>query len=440
MDSDNTTKQKTFLEEAAQIGISNETLKQEQAADPQIQDILSKLHSGKASQHMQAKHLIDANGILYFNADIYGHVQPVLFLPQKYRWPVLSAMHDNLGHLGVQQTYHIICQSFYWPQLYNDVTRYCTQCATCQWQMLQREKQPMQASTCPKYPFQKVAVDLVGPVNIQSFDGNQYILTYMDMLTSWVEAIPLKSKDTKLVGRLILDHIICQFGCPEEIISDNGGEFCSKVIDEICSELSIRKIKTAPYHAQANGKLENFHKLLISSIKKNIQHDAWEWDKVIQKVLFAYCVTLHLAGGYSPFFALMGRDPVVPIHTLLRPTLKYMGEDQDKYDLLMMHYVLTKLAKNMTKLRQKHVAKFNHKLQKHHKFSVGDRMYIFNHTKQKLDDKWLKGFIIIKQNGRISFVIKHQKNGNVLKAHANDLHLQSLPDIWTIPDSEHVGH
>ena len=78
----------------------------------------------------------------------------------------------------------------------------------------------------------------------------------MDMLISWIEAIPLKSKDTKLVGRLILDHIICQFGCPEETISDNGDEFCSKVIDEICSELSIRRIKTAPYHAQANGKLE----------------------------------------------------------------------------------------------------------------------------------------------------------------------------------------
>ena len=94
----------------------------------------------------------------------------------------------------------------------------------------------------------------------------------------------------------------------------------------------------------------------------------------------------------------------------------------------------------MTKQRQKHVAKFNHKLRKHHKFSVGDRVYLFNHTKQKLDDKWLEGFIIIKQNGPVSFVIKHQKNGNVLKAHANDLCLQSLPDTWTIPDSEHVGH
>ena len=109
------------------------------------------------------------------------------------------------------------------------------------------------------------------------------------------------------------------------------------MIEEICSELSIRRIKTAPYHAQANGKLENLHKLLISSIKKNIQHDAQEWDKVIPKVLFAYHVTPHLAGGYSPYFALMGRDPVVPIQTLLRPTVKYMGEDQHKYDLLMMH-------------------------------------------------------------------------------------------------------
>ena len=108
---------------------------------------------------------------------------------------------------------------------------------------------------------------------------------------------------------------------------------------------------------------------------------------MIAKVLFAYHVTPHLAGGYSPFFALMERDPVLPIHTLLKPTVKYLGEDQHKYDLLMMHYVLTKLTKNMTRQRQKFMAKFNAKVHKHHKFSVGDRVYLFNHTKQKLDDK-----------------------------------------------------
>ena len=215
----------TFLDKASDIGISLKILKQDQDSDPQLQEIIAKLQSGKASQHMQSKHL-DADGVLHFNADIYGHVQLVIFLPQKYRKTVLMAMHDNLGHLGVQCTYHIIRQSYYWPQLYNDVSKYCEECETCQWQMLQREKQPMQSSTVPKYPFQKMAVDLVGPVNFQSYDGNQYILTCMDMLTSWVEAFPLKSKDTKLV---------CHFGFPEELISDSGGEFCSKVIDEICS-------------------------------------------------------------------------------------------------------------------------------------------------------------------------------------------------------------
>ena len=208
------------------------------------------------------------------------------------------------------------------------------------------------------------------------------------MLTSWVEAFPLKSKDTKLVGRLIIDHIICHFGCPEELISDNGGEFCSKVIDEISTELSIKRIKTAPYHAQANQKLENFHKLLISSIKKMSKMMLVSGTKLSQKVLFTYRVTPHLAGGYS-FFALVGRDPLMPIHTLLKPTVKYMGEDQHKYDLLMMHYVLTKLAKNISKQHQKQIAKYNARLCKHHKFSVGDRVYLFNHTKQKLNNKWL---------------------------------------------------
>lgn len=149
------------------------------------------------------------------------------------------------------------------------------------------EKQPVLSSSVPNYPFQKIAVDLVGPVNIQSYDENQYILLVW-ICWIWVEAITLKLKDTKLVGKLIIDHIICCFACPEILLSDNGGEFCSKVIDEICTELSIKHIKTAPYHAQVNGKLENFHKLLISSIKKNVYHDAQEWDKVIAKLLFAY--------------------------------------------------------------------------------------------------------------------------------------------------------
>ena len=273
VDSDNATDLLSSLQKATDMTLCLKSLKQDQKHDPQIQDIIEQLNSGKASRRMQAKYSITSDGLLHFNADIYGHVQPVIFLPQKYRQSVLTAMHDNLGHLGIHRTYHIIWQLYYWPQLYNDISRYCQQCKTCQQQMLHHEKQPMLSSSVPNYPFQKIAVDLVDQVNIQSYDGNQYILTCMDMLTLWVEAMPLKSKDTKLVGKLIIDHIICHFGCPEILLSDNGGEFCSKVIDEICTELSIKHIKTAPY-AQANGKLENFHKLLISLIKKNVQHDA----------------------------------------------------------------------------------------------------------------------------------------------------------------------
>ena len=208
-------------------------------------------------------------------------------MPQKYRKTVLTAMHDNLGHLGVQCTYNIIWQSYYWPQLYNDVNKYCEKCEPCQWQMLQREKQPMQTSSVPKYPFQKIAIDLVGLVNFQSYDGNQYILTCLDMLTSWVEAFPLKSKDTKLVGRLIIDHIICHFGCPEELISHNGGEFCSKVIDEICSELSIKRIKTTPYHAKQMGNWKTSTNCSLTQLRKMSKMMLTSGTKLSQKCSLA---------------------------------------------------------------------------------------------------------------------------------------------------------
>ena len=117
-----------------------------------------------------------------------------------------------------------------------------------------------------------------------------------------------------------------------------------------------------------------------------------------------------------------------------------MGEDQHKYDLLMIHYILTKLAKNISKQHQKQIAKYNARLCKHHKFSVGDRVYLFNHTKQKLDDKWLDGYIIVKQNGPISFMIKHQKNGSMLKAHVNELRLHLLLESWKILETEQADH
>ena len=94
----------TFVDKASDIGISLKTLKQDQDSDPQLQEIIAKLLSGEASQCMQSKHLLDADGVLHFIADIYGHIQPVIFLPQKYRKTVLTVIHDNLGHLGVQCT------------------------------------------------------------------------------------------------------------------------------------------------------------------------------------------------------------------------------------------------------------------------------------------------------------------------------------------------
>ena len=73
----------TFLDKASDIGISLKTLKQGQESDPQLQEIVAKLPSGKASQRMQSNHLLDADGVLHFNADIYGHVQPVIFFATK---------------------------------------------------------------------------------------------------------------------------------------------------------------------------------------------------------------------------------------------------------------------------------------------------------------------------------------------------------------------
>ena len=108
-----------------------------------------------------------------------------LVIPKKYRPLVLKTAHDVIlsGHLGITKTLSKIKPHFYWPGMVEDVSRYCKSCDICQRTIpkgyLQKAK--LEKMSIITTPFQRVAVDIVGPLKPTTKGRKKYILTLVDV-------------------------------------------------------------------------------------------------------------------------------------------------------------------------------------------------------------------------------------------------------------------
>ncbi|XP_069119292.1 uncharacterized protein [Argopecten irradians] len=175
-------------------------------------------------------------------------------VPQTYREQVMSLAHESIvgGHLGVQKTIDRISTSFYWPGMTSDVTRYCRSCDICQKSTPKGRvtKVPLGEMPLIEEPFQRVAVDLIGPIYPASETKNRYILTVVDYATRYPEATALPKIETERIAEALLE-IFCRVGFPKEILSDRGTQFTSGLMEEYYS-LTGKSHKRVPDSHRSN--------------------------------------------------------------------------------------------------------------------------------------------------------------------------------------------
>ncbi|CAG2256470.1 unnamed protein product [Mytilus edulis] len=184
---------------------------------------------------------------------------------------------------------------------------------------------------CGKRIWGKIGIDLIGPfINKErlpiSTNGYRYVITMIDYLSKWPEAFPLYRKEAKEVAEK-LSETIYRYGAPDEIISDCGGEFNSKITAELMKNYGIRHITTSPYHPQANGLVENFNQTIKNMINKVVVDNGSDWDMRLGKVLFAYRTSLHKSSRYTPFEAMFIRKPIFPNEADIGPVSAAPEED-----------------------------------------------------------------------------------------------------------------
>ena len=149
------------------------------------------------------------------------------------------------GHFTRDRILHAIRARIDWPGVAKDVKELCASCLICQKAgPAVTTKAPLHPLSVMKEPFARVAMDVFGPLS-RTKTGNKYILVLMEYSTKWPEAFALRNVTTETVFNFLAE-VTARIGVPEELLSDNGSNFISKVMQQYSKVTGIKQ--TEPPH------------------------------------------------------------------------------------------------------------------------------------------------------------------------------------------------
>ena len=235
-------------------------------------------------------------------------------LPQSYWKQALEACHENMGHLGIERTTALLKDHFYWPSITEDVEKHIKSCPRC----LRFKTQPKKAELNPVIatrPLELVHIDYLtieAPINHKSGkDVNVLIIT--DHFNRYARAHITSSQEAPVVAKTLWDQFFVHYGFPEEILSDQGRNLESQLISDLCELTQVKKLRTTPYRPEGNGSCVQFNRTLISMLGILPDDFKSKWPQHISTLVYAYNCTHSNITGFSPYYLLYGRHPLLPI-------------------------------------------------------------------------------------------------------------------------------
>ena len=113
-------------------------------------------------------------------------------------------------------------------------------------------------------------MDILGPLP-QTPRGNKFIFVVTDYFTKWTESYAIPKQEASTVAKKLVSEFVCRFGVPHEIHSDQGSNFESKVMTEVCKLLDIDKTRTTSLHPQSDGEVERFNRTLVEMLRGKLK-------------------------------------------------------------------------------------------------------------------------------------------------------------------------
>ena len=274
----------------------------------------------------------------------------------------------------------------------------------------------------PMEPFDKCALDIVGPLP-ETNRRNKYILTFQDLLTKYSKAIPLENQEANTVAKEFVTRIICEYGIPQRVLTDQGTNFLSQIFKNVCKLLKIDKIQTTAYHPQSNGALERSHRTLAEYLKNFIAEDQTDWDEWLPYAMFTYNTTLHTSTSYTPFELVFGRQATLPTSLNQAPRLTYTY-DQYTEELRERLRSTNSIARETIGINKDKSNTQYDKKTADRSFKIGDQVLLHDETvrrgqSKKLTAAWIGPYTIQNTHDNNNYTIN--KGRRTLRVHANRL-------------------
>lgn len=345
-------------------------------------------------------------------------------LKEDEKQQILAECHSSPlgGHRGINQTLKCIQSQFKWEGLAKNVEEYVTKCPSCQIHKTENRhvKQPMVISTTAMEPFEKVFVDVVGPLH-RTVANNAYILTMQCDLTKFSMAVPMVNHEANTVAYHLVTSCICLHGIPNTLVSDQGTEFLSRVMVETCKLLKIKKCNTSPYHPQVNGALERSHRTLGEYLRHFVDKDQSNWDTFIPYAMFVFNASEHRSTGKQPYELMYGHRLNVPTSVTKQPEPRYNYEDYHmelKPKLQEVHQIARdRLILKKTKTKEAYDISKN-QISVH----VRDRVLLRdNARKGKLSPKWTGPYEVVEVKANENVTL--QKGRRRTTVHKNQIRI-----------------
>ena len=377
------------------VNTSADQVAEMQQKDPELKFLHEWLTKNSSPSNEELKLSSKSTKFYWINRDmcilkgevIYwkGQQQDFLIVPKGLKETILHLCHDlpSSGHQGIEGTKNRVKQRYFWHSLNSDVRKYVAGCKLCN-----INKHPNRKNRCPLtinqagYPLEKVHIDFMGPFP-KTVDGNEHLLVIVDSFTKWCEFIPLPSQEAEVTAWAVVKEFFLKFGCPLEIVSDQGRNFESALFREMCELFRVHKLRTTAYRPSANGQAERMNRTLLQALRCFVDKKQTNWDKCVPFIAAAMRSSVNSQTGFTPNRLMLGREVTMPAE-LIFPCESGLGSAsqliQDIQDQLQEAH---EMARRTLKVKTKRM-KRDYDLGVHRvSFLKGDVVYILDKAVHK---------------------------------------------------------
>ena len=423
---------------------SNINWMKEQRADPNLTVIIKLIESGqlqKRKQHgkdtPEVRSLLRIRKSLKLVKDILYRktytdnssskkVQWQLVVPKAYRSRALVGCHDDVGHQGRMRTLSLLRERFYWPGMQTEAMQHVQQCTRC----LRRKTPSHVAPLQPIHVTQPLELVHMDYLSLEPSKGNiENVLVITDHFTRYALAYPSKTQTAQATARILWDNFICHYGFPEKFISDQGRNFESDLIKELCKIAGVKKLHTTPYHPQGNGQCERFNSTLCNMLGTLSEEEKSDWKSYLGCMTHAYNCTKHASTTYSPYYLMFGRHPRLPIDVEFGLPKSNSGDNSSKSRYVQklrrrLNYAFQKATKVANQQANKYKSSYDKSI-KGPQLQEKDLVLVkivAHKGRHKLQDKWEpEEYVVVEQPiaGTPVYRVQPVTGGNIRTLHRN---------------------